>query len=207
MSQDYFNAAAADWDTPVRIERAVRIAEVILREVHLSPKAVVADYGSGTGLIAAALAPHVARVVALDNAANMLVVLAEKCRASGITNIETRLCDIETEHFDAPFCDVFVSSLVLHHLRSPERYAAAAWQALRPGGLVVLIDLDLDDGDFHTGNDEVHHHGFERAALAKVFTAAGFVCQSLKTALTIRKVGRAGVAREFTLFILQARKD
>ncbi|MDP5239344.1 class I SAM-dependent methyltransferase [Uliginosibacterium sp. 31-16] len=206
MSRDYFNAAAADWDTPVRVERAQKIAEVIRREVRLAPEAVVADYGSGTGLIAAALAPHVARVVALDNAANMLAVLADKCRAGGIANIETRLCDIETDSFAAPFCDVFVSSLVLHHLRSPERYAAAAWQALRPGGVAAVIDLDCEGGDFHTGHDEVHHHGFERAALVQVFVEAGFARPSVRTALTIRKLGRAGVERDFTLFILQARK-
>lgn len=206
MSLDYFNAAAADWDTPLRIARAQRIAGVIRRKLRLAPDAVLADYGSGTGLIAAALAPQVARVVALDNAANMLAVLVDKCRASGITNIETRLCDIETEDFDAPFCDVFVSSLVLHHLRSPERYAAAAWQALHPGGVAVVIDLDCDDGDFHTGPDEVHHHGFERSALTRIFASAGFANPVASTAQTIRKVGRAGVERDFTLFILQARK-
>ena len=206
MSRDYFNAAAAGWDTPARIERARGIAEVIRHKVCLAPDAVVADYGSGTGLIAAALAPHVARVVALDNAPNMLAVLADKCRASGITNIETRLCDIEADSFAAPFCDAFVSSLVLHHLCSPERYAAAAWQALHPGGTAVVIDLDCEGGDFHTGHDEVHHNGFDRAALAQIFVAAGFASPTVSTAQTIRKVGRAGVEREFTLFILQARK-
>ena len=84
MSRDYFNAAAADWDTPQRIERAEKIAEVIRRELRLAPEAVVADYGSGTGLIAAALAPHVARVVALDNAANMLAVLADKSQVQNL---------------------------------------------------------------------------------------------------------------------------
>lgn len=206
MSKDYFNAAAAGWDTPERIERAQKIAVVIRRELRLGPDEVVADYGSGTGLVAAALAPWVGRVVALDNAPNMLARLAEKCRAGCIPNIETRVFDIETETFEAPFCDVFLSSLVLHHLPSPERFAWAAWQALRPGGAVAVIDLDSEGGDFHTGHDEVHHHGFEREALAGIFSDAGFSDLSCETALTIRKRGRAGVERDFSLFMLKAFK-
>lgn len=206
MSKDYFNAAAAGWDTAERIARARGIAEVILRQVPLARDAVVADYGSGTGLVAATLASHAARVIALDNAENMLAVLADKCRASGITNIETRLCDIEADEFPAAFCDVFISSLVLHHLPSSARYATAAWQALRPGGRAVVIDLDLDDGEFHTGHDKVYHPGFDRAALARIFAAAGFAEPTVATAQTIRKRGRSGVDRDFTLFILQAEK-
>ena len=206
MSRDYFNAAAAGWDTPERVARAGEMAEAIGRALPLSREAVLADYGSGTGLVAAALAPQVARVVALDNAPNMLARLAEKCRASGIPNIETRVFDIEAETFEAPFCDVFLSSLVLHHLRSPERFARAAWQALRPGGTVAVIDLDCEGGDFHTGQDEVHHHGFEREALAAIFSAAGFTELSCETALTIRKQGRSGVERDFSLFMLKGRK-
>lgn len=206
MSRDYFNAIAAAWDTPVRVERAREIAAIILRELPLRADTVLADYGCGTGLVAAALAPHVAHIVALDNAANMLSVLSENCQAAGIACIEPRLCDIETESFAEPFCDIFVSSMVLHHLRSPESYARAAWRALRRGGVVAVIDLDPDGGEFHTGGDQVHHHGFDRTALTGVFAEAGFAVPQLRSVLTIRKRGRSGLERDFPVFLLQARK-
>jgi tRNA (cmo5U34)-methyltransferase len=206
MSTHFFDANAANWDIPMRVERAQAIATALLREAAPAHNARVADYGTGTGLLAVALAPHVGEVIALDNSARMLAVLEEKCQASAIPNIHGRRFDIEQDEIDPALCDIFVSSMVLHHLRSPAQYARAAWRALCPGGLSVVIDLDSEAGEFHQDHADVHHHGFERAALDQVFIASGFEPARFSTVFTLRKPGRSGPEREFSLFMMIARK-
>lgn len=207
MSLSYFDQHAANWDIPRRIERAETIAAAILRTVAPAADAVVADYGTGTGLLAVALAPHVGQVLALDNSAPMLGVLQDKCQRSGIRNIQPTRCDIERDEIAPALCDLFVSNMVLHHLRSPAQYARAAWRALRPGGTAVVVDLDVDDGEFHAADEEVCHPGFDRAALDAIFQAAGFGPARFETVYTMRKAGRSGAERDFSLFMLVARRN
>lgn len=206
MSTEYFDIHAAAWDTPFRVERAKVWADALLREVAPAVDAVVADFGAGTGLLSFLLAPHVAEVIALDNSAGMLAVLQEKCQASAISNIHGRRFDIENEEIGTDICDVFVACMTLHHLREPQRFAHAAWRALRPGGHVVVIDLDSEGGEFHADHAGVHHHGFDRDALAQVFSAAGFEMARFSTVYQIRKASRSGPERDFPLFMLVAAK-
>lgn len=197
---------AAGWDTPYRIERSKVWADALLREVAANADTVVADYGAGTGLLSFLLAPHVAEVIALDNSPGMLSVLQEKCRVSGLDNIRGQHFDIENEAIAPEICDVFVSCMVLHHLREPQQFAQAAWRALRPGGQVVVIDLDSEGGEFHEDHTGVYHHGFEREALAGVFAGAGFSAVRFSTVYSIRKTSRSGSERDFPLFMLVANK-
>lgn len=206
MKPSLFDAKAANWDTPDRVARSQAWADALLREVAPAPDTVVADFGAGTGLLSFALAPYVAKIIALDNSDGMLARLQEKCQASGVANIHGHRFDIENEAIDAGICDIFVACLTLHHLRDTRRFIDAAWRALRPGGQVVVIDLDSEGGEFHEDHTGVYHHGFEREALADVFAGAGFSAARFSTVYSIRKTSRSGSERDFPLFMLVANK-
>lgn len=207
MKPNYFDMNAAGWDTPFRIERAKKWANALRREVVLKPDAVVADFGAGTGLMSFLLAPHVGRVLALDNSTGMLATLQEKCRQSGMENVFPQHFDIESDVLLPGSCDAFVSCMVLHHLREPAQFAAAAWHALRPGGKVAVIDLDSEGGEFHEDHTGVYHHGFNRADLSQLFIDVGFTAVRLVDVFTIRKKGRSGTERDFPMFMLVAEKN
>lgn len=206
MSANSFDAKAAAWDTQDRIERARVWAEAFLREVAPGPDAVVADFGAGTGLLSQVVAPHVGEVIALDSSAGMLAVLQQKCQAGGLENVRCQRFDIETDTLPADLCDVFISCLTLHHLRSPAHYAATACAALKPGGCAVVIDLEEEGGEFHEDHAGVHHHGFSRAVLAQIFANAGFCDIGFQTVYHIRKKSRSGTERDFPLFMMLAYK-
>jgi SAM-dependent methyltransferase len=79
---------------------------------HVTPSSTVLDVGAGTGRYTLALAPHVARVVAVDPSEAMLGLLREDVRAHGLRNVETVLSGwMET---DARPADVVICSHVLY---------------------------------------------------------------------------------------------
>ncbi|HET7487741.1 MAG TPA: class I SAM-dependent methyltransferase [Acidimicrobiales bacterium] len=70
-------------------------------------RSTVLDVGSGPGRFSLALAPRVARVVAVDVSSGMLEVLAGRATKLGLSNVETvhgRWPDVEVEQADVAVC-------------------------------------------------------------------------------------------------------
>jgi ArsR family transcriptional regulator len=95
---------------------------------------VVGDLGCGTGQIAQALAPFVARVIAVESSRAML--RAARQRVGDLPNVELRLGELETLPIDDESLDVAAMCLVLHHLPDPLTVLREAARVLRPGGRV-----------------------------------------------------------------------
>ncbi len=114
-----------------------------LRRLGLSPSSVVLDLGCGTGTFALAVAPHCARVIALDVSAPMLERLVERAGAQGVSNVEVvRGGFLTYVHTEDPV-DVVYSRNALHQL--PDFWKVLALtrvaRVLRAGGLLWLRDL------------------------------------------------------------------
>ena len=206
MKASAFDVKAAAWDSVDRAARArVWLAE-ILREVSISKQSRVVDFGAGTGLLSTGLAQHAAEVTAMDSSQGMLAELEKKCLAGQVENIRYQFLDIEHDAMPQAICDVFVCCLTLHHLRSPIHFAQAAWQALKPGGWLVVIDLLEEGGEFHENHDGVHHHGFNPTELAALWGEVGFSAPRTLSLPSIRKQSRSGGEKDFPLFMSLAHK-
>jgi ArsR family transcriptional regulator len=83
---------------------------------------VVGDLGCGTGTVSAALAPFVARVVAVDGSAPMLQ--AAKKRLQQFDNVDLRRGELESLPIDDGRLDAATLMLVLHHVPDPDRALA-----------------------------------------------------------------------------------
>lgn len=120
----------------------------LLQQLGLLEGATVIDLGSGTGQFTLAVAPHCARVVAVDVSDVMLRILHDKVAAAGAANIEVVQAGFLTyDHPDEP-ADLVYSRYALHHL--PDTWKAIALtrmrRMLRTGGLLRLWDVVYDFG-------------------------------------------------------------
>jgi ubiquinone/menaquinone biosynthesis C-methylase UbiE len=116
-------------------------AQALLAQ-HLPAKAQCLDVGCGAGHLSFAIAPGVARVLALDPAAAMLSVVAAEAERRALRNIEVQAGQVEALPFeDASFCLV-ATRFSAHHWTRLESGLREMRRVLRPGGYLLLIDIE-----------------------------------------------------------------
>jgi ArsR family transcriptional regulator len=166
----FFAGAAAEWDR-MRGELYGRHFTHAATLALLPPELVVADLGCGTASVAAQLAPHVKRVIGVDNSAAMLK--AARKRTAGLKNVELRRGDLKALPMEDACCGAALLLLALTYVDEPGAVLSEVRRILKPGGRVVVVDLlphDRDDFRRQTGQ---LHAGFDPKELEKVLTAAG----------------------------------
>ena len=170
-SQEFFSSSAGQWD---------RVRDELFGDrFHLGALAAfaegewtVGDLGCGTGTVSAALAPFVARVVAVDGSAAMLQ--AAKKRLQGFDNIDLRRGELESLPIDDARLDAATLMLVLHHVPEPERALAEASRALKPGGRVVLVDMLPHDRESYRQQMGHVWLGFSDEHVRRLLAGTGF---------------------------------
>jgi ubiquinone/menaquinone biosynthesis C-methylase UbiE len=170
-SRDYFRGVAGEWDR-VRAELFGGRADLLALLALLDDRMVVGDLGCGTGAMTEALAPAVARVIAVDDSEAMLG--AARARLDGIGNTELRAGSLEALPIDDGALDAAVLSLVLHYVPEPLPALAEAARALRPGGKLLVVDmLPHDREDMRVEMGHVWP-GFDEPLVAGWLAEAGF---------------------------------
>ncbi len=194
-----FDDRAPDWDTPERAERAHALAATILAAVRPAEDARVLELGAGTGLLGLALAPHVGSVVLADASGGMLDVADAKIAAGDHPGVSTRRLVLTVDPLPADRFDLVVSLMALHHVQDTDAAMAEIAALLDPGGQIAIVDLEAEDGSFHTDPSDEVLPGFAREDLRASAEAAGFRDVSYASAWNVAKNGRT-----YPLFLLTA---
>lgn len=171
-----FSEAAKEWDTPERTARARVVAGAIASELPESTETMSAmEFGCGTGLVSFFLNEQFSQIDLVDTSEGMIQVLNQKLQASGMTHMQPMVCDL----FEVPSVlktyDVIYTAMTMHHIQDTQKLLSRFYQLLKPQGKLFLIDLDEEDGSFHS--DEVGfegHNGFNQGHLKQLMGAAGF---------------------------------
>lgn len=198
-----FDKHAAEWDSnPVRREMARAVARKMMGTLDLNPSVKALEIGSGTGLVTLQLAPHVGSVTALDSSENMLSELKKKMEVLDLDNITPMSADLEKDPIPGGPYDLVFCNMVFHHIKYGDSVIQKVFEALAPGGRLVITDLDAEDGNFHGDNLEaVHHFGFSRDALLNTFEKAGFKNCTVEDAHVIEKKDAQGDIRSYPMFM------
>src|ERR1041384_1110609 len=139
QAQLYFNQVAGRFDRvygPGRSWQA--FGHVLLR---ILPPLVVADLGSGEGLLSELLARRCKKVIAVDNSEKIVAFGAAKAKKNNLKNLEFRLGDLEKPPVEPESVDLVILSQALHHAEEPAKTIEAAYKILRPEGHIWLLDL------------------------------------------------------------------
>ncbi|UYV13985.1 MAG: metalloregulator ArsR/SmtB family transcription factor [Phycisphaera sp.] len=137
-SAAFFGRVGAQWDDVSRELFGERYAGGALASL-LAPGMVVADVGCGTGVFAGMLAPVAERVIGIDREPTMLEAARSRLGEPG--NIELELGEAENLPLEDGSIDLVVLGLVLHHLESPQAALQEAARVLKPGGRVLIVDM------------------------------------------------------------------
>lgn len=193
---DHFEQRSKSWDmNSKRVQNARGIAELIVKNIKLDSTMELMDFGAGTGLLSYCVAPHVAKIVAVDNSPSMLMEFKNKCdEFSCVTEVIEK--DLSIENIDRKF-DGIISSMTIHHLEDLKALFAKFHNMLNDNGFIALADLDLEDGSFHSDNTGVFHYGFDRELLENIALEAGFKDIKFDLASTIDKPHG-----KFTVFLM-----
>ncbi|TNF26938.1 MAG: methyltransferase domain-containing protein [Deltaproteobacteria bacterium] len=169
-SRAFFGRVAARWDA-LRDDLYGQSFTLPTLLSLLPPGWVVADLGCGTGETVARLAPVVRRVIGIDQEAAMLD--AARARVATRDNVELLEGDLAALPLPAESVDAALLLLVLHHIADPIAALAEARRILRPGGVVVALDMVAHDRAEYRQTMGHQHLGFGADAFRALAESAG----------------------------------
>jgi ubiquinone/menaquinone biosynthesis C-methylase UbiE len=144
-SKDYFDQVAGQWDTM----RTAFFSEAVRERAYVVSGAragmLAADIGAGSGFITEGLLKRGLRVVCVDQSDAML---AEMRRKFPVADVDLRLGDAESLPLADASVDLVFANMYLHHVERPAHAIAEMSRLLKPGGRLVITDLDEHNFEF-----------------------------------------------------------
>src|SRR5688500_9884496 len=170
-SEEFFASAAGQWD---RLRRELFGGASALHALPalIDPRWIVGDLGCGTGETSAALAPFVARTVAVDRSGDMLQVARKRFRDA--PNVDVRRGELEALPVADSELDAAVMILVLHHVPDPAAVLREAARTLKARARFVLCDMLPHDHEEYKQQMGHVWLGFGDDQLRRLLTGAGF---------------------------------
>jgi ArsR family transcriptional regulator len=170
----FFDSVGPEWDAVRKVfnDDALRARGIS----HLVPAdLVVADVGTGTGILASELARLGLRVVAVDHSSRMLEAARANLERQGIEGVELRAGDASALPLADGEVDGALAHMVLHYLPSPGEAVREMARAVRPGGAVVVVDFVRHAHEWMRQELGVHWLGFGDDEVAGWFRDSGLV--------------------------------
>lgn len=98
----------------------------------------ILEIGTGTGLIALAIASHVESVVAIDTSKGMLELAKQKQAKEKISNINFEMGDANNLAFNDNSKDVVICMNIMHLLPKPETAISEIKRVIKPNGKIIF---------------------------------------------------------------------
>jgi arsenite methyltransferase len=187
MSQlEFDEEMAARVEALYRIGDAVRRRRIVRRALGAAPGERILDVGCGPGFYCAELVEEVGQsgsVVGVDSSPAMLELAARRC--AGHEGVELRRGDAVSLPVDDAGFDAALCVQVLEYVPDPTVALSEMHRALRPGGRVVVWDVDwatvslhaldpaLTQGVLRAWDEHLTHPSLPRT-LAPRLRSAGF---------------------------------
>ena len=156
-------------------EEADRLAVVL----NWQPTSTVAEIGAGHGQLTLAVAKHVGKIYSTELDGKLFTNLQQLAETEKKI-VPVKAAEAETNVPDT-CCDSIFLRLVYHHLTKPLEIDASLFRALKPGGLLAVIDEEppADSSPPEGVPKNRGGHGMPQKLLVPELTSVGF--QVVKT--------------------------
>jgi ubiquinone/menaquinone biosynthesis C-methylase UbiE/DNA-binding transcriptional ArsR family regulator len=178
QSLDFFTRSAerfrANQDLVADAGQYAASLQELLDGMALPPKSTVIEVGPGEGRLLPLLSRSFKQVIALDNSDTMLKLARATARQEKLSNVRFVFGDTAVAVQQGLRADLVIFSMVLHHVAAPAESFAEAAQLLRPGGILLVIDLCRHHQDWVRDSCGDLWLGFEEEDLCNWAGQAGF---------------------------------
>ena len=199
-----FDEAAKTWDQKQSsIDSSNACVKNLLEKTNLNQNANILDYGCGTGFISFSLKTESNNITGMDYSLGMIEQFNKKVNELKYSNIKAIQHNMNEEELPKDNFDLVISSMTMHHIKDTHMFAKKCYYALKQDGIVCINDLEEEDGTFHQKhkNDGVHHFGYEKEKVCKIFEDQGFTIISCDSVYVHERNDK-----EYPLFNLIAKK-
>jgi SAM-dependent methyltransferase len=182
QAQQYFEAAAGEWEALRRLHQPEAAVEAILLETAGdAPIGLHLDLGSGTGRLLELFAPRTVRGEGIDSNRKMLALARARLDRLANPNFSVRQADILSLPHASESADLVTLHQVLHYLSDPGLAVSEAARVLKPGGMLLIADFAP-----HAYEElrEKHAHrrlGFTSSEVRGWCEASGLACREVAT--------------------------
>jgi len=169
--EDYFDRVAHQWDEMRKSFFSEAVRERALSVAGVEKGRIAADIGAGTGFITEGLVRKGLRVIAVDRSEAMLAEMKKKFEPSD--EIDYRVGDAEKLPIPDGAVDYVFANMYLHHVESPLKAIMEMVRILKPGGKLVVTDLDEHTFEFLKEEHRDRWMGFRREDIERWFKESG----------------------------------
>lgn len=170
-SKDYFKDVAVEWDEMRQNFFSDALRDKAISLASPASGTLAADIGAGTGFITEGLLKKGVHTIAVDESPEMLEQLKRKFK--DYTYIDCRMGESKKLPVSDYSVDYVFANMYLHHVPFPADAIKEMARILKPGGKLIITDLDAHNFSFLK---EEHHDrwmGFKRDDVLRWFDNAG----------------------------------
>jgi len=175
VASEAFRRHGADWDE-LRALGLPGAAITAALDAALPPRiGRLLDIGCGTGGLLERLAGRIEEGLGVDASRDMLALARTRLAERGLSHVSVRQADMyRLPIADAAF-DAVTLQMVLHYAEDPAVALAEAARVLKPGGVMVIVDLAPHQRGDLLGAHAHRWPGFDDAGIAGWLGATGCV--------------------------------
>jgi ubiquinone/menaquinone biosynthesis C-methylase UbiE len=172
----YFDEVAHKWDKMRESFFSERVREKAISIADVQSNELAADIGAGTGFITEGLIQKGLRVIAVDQSEAMLREMKRKFRIMDViyrSGVDYIVCKVENLPIESETVDIVFANMLLHHVENPGVTIKEMVRILKPGGRLVITDLDKHNFEFLKTEHHDRWMGFKREDVKSWFIEAG----------------------------------
>ncbi len=205
--KDQFIDKAKSWDSVQwKIDLAENVYKTIKENRNINTHSHLVDIGGGTGLLTLKFVSDVNKITVIDTSKSMLNILKDKIKIFDINNVQIIEEYFTSDTYENNTIDIFISMMTLHHIPEIKDFFSSAYNALKTGGNISIIDLEAEPGDFHMEGVEYFHNGFNIQKIEEKLMDIGFKKIKINPLFNVTKKSKYNEIKTYPILYIEAYK-